>query len=130
MIDWAEAAPGLYLFCAVLAFSRWRFVRVRHRSEAIHHVGVDRRSLRRDRRGPGQGAGRPDGLPEGWCGRNVVVPTAEYVRLAAHYGFAPDFCHADDPAIERASWRTCAATPRRDLAVPLLTEAAIARRQR
>jgi hypothetical protein len=27
VIDWAEAAPGLYLFCAVLAFSRWRFVR-------------------------------------------------------------------------------------------------------
>ena len=26
MIDWAQAAPGLFLFCAVLAFSRWRFV--------------------------------------------------------------------------------------------------------
>lgn len=26
-IDWAGAAPGLFLFCAVLAFSRWRFVR-------------------------------------------------------------------------------------------------------
>ncbi len=27
VIDWAQAAPGLFLFCAVLAFSRWRFVR-------------------------------------------------------------------------------------------------------
>lgn len=27
VIDWAEAAPGLFVFCAVLAFSRWRFVR-------------------------------------------------------------------------------------------------------
>lgn len=26
MIDWAQAAPGLFLFCAVLAFSRRRFV--------------------------------------------------------------------------------------------------------
>ena len=26
VIDWAEAAPGLFLFCAVLACSRWRFV--------------------------------------------------------------------------------------------------------
>ena len=26
VIDWAQAAPGLFLFCAVLAFSRWRFV--------------------------------------------------------------------------------------------------------
>jgi transposase len=27
VIDWAEAAPGLFVFCAVLAYSRWRFVR-------------------------------------------------------------------------------------------------------
>jgi hypothetical protein len=26
VIDWTQAAPGLLLFCAVLAFSRWRFV--------------------------------------------------------------------------------------------------------
>jgi transposase len=26
VIDWPQAAPGLFLFCAVLAFSRWRFV--------------------------------------------------------------------------------------------------------
>ncbi|MEU0499425.1 hypothetical protein [Mycobacterium sp. NPDC006124] len=28
---------------------------------------------------------------------NAVVPTPDYVRLAGHYGFAPDFCHANDP---------------------------------
>ena len=28
---------------------------------------------------------------------NVVVPTADYVRFATHYGFRPDFCHANDP---------------------------------
>ena len=61
VIDWAEAAPGLFVFCAVLAFSRWRFVRVRHRSEGHHDAGVDRRGAGRDRRGPGEGAGRPDG---------------------------------------------------------------------
>ena len=26
VIHWAEATPGLFLFCAVLVFSRWRFV--------------------------------------------------------------------------------------------------------
>ena len=31
VIDWAEPAPGLFVFCAVLAFSRWRFVAVRRR---------------------------------------------------------------------------------------------------
>jgi hypothetical protein len=28
---------------------------------------------------------------------NVVVPTPDYVRLATHYGFRPDFCEAADP---------------------------------
>jgi transposase len=28
---------------------------------------------------------------------NVVVPTAEYVWFATHYGFRPDFCEAADP---------------------------------
>ena len=27
----------------------------------------------------------------------VVVPAAEYVRFAGHYGFRPDFCEAADP---------------------------------
>src|SRR6202011_6141067 len=27
VMDWAEAGPGLLVFCAVLAYSRWRFVR-------------------------------------------------------------------------------------------------------
>jgi hypothetical protein len=27
VIDWAQGEPRLFLFCAVLAFSRWRFVR-------------------------------------------------------------------------------------------------------
>ncbi len=28
----------------------------------------------------------------------VVVPTADYVRFATHYGFRPDFCEGADPA--------------------------------
>ena len=28
---------------------------------------------------------------------NVVVPTADYVRFATHYGFRPDFCNGADP---------------------------------
>ena len=27
----------------------------------------------------------------------MVVPTAEYVWFATHYGFRPDFCEAADP---------------------------------
>jgi hypothetical protein len=37
------------------------------------------------------------GCLKGGVVANVVVPTAEYVRFAAHYGFKPDFCEAADP---------------------------------
>ena len=53
--------------------------------------------LRDPRRGAEDGAGGPYGLPEIWGGRNVVVPTPDYVRFATHYGFRPDFCEAADP---------------------------------
>ncbi|OBI09216.1 transposase, partial [Mycolicibacter heraklionensis] len=56
---------------------------------------------------------------------NVVIPTAEYIRLAGHYGFAPDFCHAEDPQSKGVVENLCGYA-QRDLAVPLLTEAAIA----
>ncbi len=54
----------------------------------------------------------------------MVIPTAEYVRLAGHYGFAPDFCHAEDPQSKGVVENLCGYA-QRDLAVPLLTEAAI-----
>ncbi len=55
---------------------------------------------------------------------NVVVPTPDYVRLASHYGFAPDFCHAADPESKGIVENLCGYA-QRDLAVPLLTQAAV-----
>ena len=37
------------------------------------------------------------GCLKGGVVANKVVPTGEYVRFAAHYGFRPDFCEAADP---------------------------------
>lgn len=37
------------------------------------------------------------GCLKGGVVANVVVPTGDYVRFAAHYGFRPDFCEANDP---------------------------------
>ena len=37
------------------------------------------------------------GCLKGGVVANVVVPTADYVRFASHYGFRPDFCQAADP---------------------------------
>ncbi len=37
------------------------------------------------------------GCLKGGTVAGVVVPTADYVRFATHYGFRPDFCEGQDP---------------------------------
>lgn len=37
------------------------------------------------------------GCLKGGVVANKVIPTPEYVRFAAHYGFVPDFCEGHDP---------------------------------
>ncbi len=67
VIDWG-VIDGLHVFCAVLAWSRVRFVRFAEREDrddAGHARGV----LRGPRRRTSRGARRPDGLPRGWRGR-------------------------------------------------------------
>jgi transposase len=124
VIDWAQAAPGLFLFCAVLAFSRWRFVVFATDQKASTTLALIAEAF-----------GAIGGVPvrvladrmaclKGGVVANVVIPTAEYVRLAGHYGFAPDFCHASDPESKGIVENLCGYA-QRDLAVPLLTEAAI-----
>jgi transposase len=123
-IDRAQAAPGLLLFCAVLAFSPWRIVTLTSDqkasttlaliAEAFGAIGGVAARVLADR----------DGLPQGWRGRQRGHPSAEHVRLAGHYRVTPDFCHANDPQSKGIVEKLCGyAQP--DLAVPLLTEAAI-----
>ncbi|MCA2338845.1 IS21-like element IS1612 family transposase, partial [Mycobacterium avium] len=57
-----------------------------------------------------------------------VVPTPDYVRFASHYGFVPDFCHGADPQSKGIVENLCGYA-QDDLAVPLLTEAALAGEQ-
>jgi transposase len=88
---------GLKLFTAVLAWSRWRFVRftrdetlettLRLLAECFETAGGVPAVVLADRMG----------CLKGGVVANVVVPTAAYVRFAAHYGFRPDFCEAADP---------------------------------
>ena len=124
VIDWAQAAPGLFLFCAVLAFSRWRFVRFATDQTASTTLALIAEALA----GIGGVPARvlADGMAclKGGVVANVVVPTPDYVRLASHYGFAPDFCHANDPQSKGIVENLCGYA-QRDLAVPLLTQAAI-----
>jgi transposase len=88
---------GLKLFTAVLAWSRWRFVRftrdetlettLRLLAECFEALGGVPAVVLADRMG----------CLKGGVVANVVVPTAGYVRFATHYGFRPDFCEAADP---------------------------------
>ena len=48
---------------------------------------------------------------------NVVVPTADYVRFATHYGFRADFCEAADPETKGMVEALCGYV-QRDLVVP------------
>ena len=97
VFDWGEIGP-LFVFCAVLAWSRFRFVYFADNLGAqSHHGGVgrvhgdDRRRCRRpsltDRMG----------CLKGGTVAGLVVPTPDYVRFVTHYGTRPDFCEGADP---------------------------------
>jgi transposase len=96
VIDWGVEG-GLHVFCAVLAWSRVRFVRfaaderaattLALLAECFEVLGGVPRTVLADRMGC---------LKAGVVA-NVVVPTATYVRFATGYGFRPDFCEANDP---------------------------------
>ncbi len=125
VIDWAQAAPGLFLFCAVLAFSRWRFVRFATDQRASTTLALIAETLAAIGGVPARVLADRMACLKGGVVANVVVATPDYVRLASHYGFAPDFCHANDPQSKGIVEHLCGYA-QRDLAVPLLTEAAIA----
>jgi transposase len=124
VIDWAQAAPGLFLFCAVLAFSRWRFVRFATDQRASTTLALIAEALGAIGGVPARVLADRMACLKGGVVANVVVPTPEYVRVASHYGFAPDFCHAEDPESKGVVENLCGYAER-DLAVPLLTDAAI-----
>jgi hypothetical protein len=127
VFDWATVGPGLHLFCAVLAWSRWRFVAFAADekaattlgllAEALHAVGGVPAKLLTDRMA----------CLKGGVVANLVVPTPDYVRFAAHYGFSPDFCHAQDPE-SKGIVENLVGYAQRDLVVPLLTGAQLAGR--
>ena len=95
-IDWGEIGP-LFVFCAVAAWSRWRFVcfadnlraetTMAALAQCFEAMGGVPKTVLSDRMGCLKGA----------TVANVVVPTADYVRFANHYSFRPDFCEGADP---------------------------------
>jgi hypothetical protein len=96
VIDWG-AEGGLHVFCAVLAWSRFRFVRFAADERSETTLAMLAECFEVLGGVPGKVLADRMGCLKGGVVANVVVPTAEYVRFAAHYGFRPDFCEAADP---------------------------------
>ena len=94
--DWGEIGP-LFVFCAVLAWSRMRFVYFADNlgaeatmaalAECFEHLGGVPKTAFTDRMG----------CLKGDTVAGLVIPTPAYVRFATHYGFRPDFCEGADP---------------------------------
>jgi transposase len=96
VIDWG-AEGGLHVFCAVLAWSRARFVRFAADERSATTLAMLAECFEALGGVPGVVLADRMGCLKGGVAANVVVPTAEYVRFASHYRFRPDFCEAADP---------------------------------
>jgi transposase len=96
VIDWG-AEGGLHVFCAVLAWSRVRFVRFAADERAETTLAMLAQCLEVLGGVPGKVLADRMACLKGGVVANVVVPAPEYLRFAAHYGFKPDFCEANDP---------------------------------
>ena len=116
VIDWCTEG-GWQVFCAILPWSRWRFVRVardqkadttmRLLAECFEVMGGTPKVVLTDRMG----------CLKGGVVANVMIPTPEFVRFAAHFGFRPDFCEAADPESKGVIEAVCGYA-QRDLIVP------------
>jgi transposase len=116
VIDWG-VLDGLHVFCAVLAWSRVRFVRFADNeradttlamlAECFEVLGGVPKVVLADRMGC---------LKAGVVA-NLVVATADYVRFAMHYGFRPDFCNGADPE-SKGIVENLVGYSKRDLMIP------------
>ncbi|PFX05722.1 hypothetical protein CJ469_01140 [Nocardia farcinica] len=122
VIDWATLGAGLHLFCAVLAYSRWRFVAFATDERAATTLTLIAEALAAIGGVPTKVLADRMACLKGAVVANVVVPTPDYVRMATHYGFRPDFCHAADPE-SKGVVEHLVGYAQRDLVVPLLTDA-------
>jgi transposase len=97
VFDWGQLGP-LFVFCAVLAWSRFRFVSFADNlgaeatlsalAQCMETIGGVPKTLLTDRMG----------CLKATTVAGLVVPTPDYVRFATHYGTRPDFCLGADPA--------------------------------
>src|SRR4051794_29630096 len=93
----AEKSSLVHVFCAVLAWSRVRFVRFADDEKAATTLALLAECFETLGGVPKVVLADRMGCLKGGVVANVVVPTPDYVRFATHYRFRPDFCEAADP---------------------------------
>ena len=118
VIDWGSLG-GLHVFCAVLAWSRFRFVRFARDERAETTLAMLAECFDVLGGVPGKVLADRMGCLKGGVVvvANVVVPAGQYVRFASHYGFRPDFCEAADPE-SKGIVENLVGYAKRDLMIP------------
>lgn len=96
VVDWGEIGP-LSVFCAVVAWSRWRFVCFADNQRAETTMACLAQCFEAMGGVPATVLTDRMGCLKGGTVAGLVIPTPDYVRFATHYGFRPDFCEGDDP---------------------------------
>lgn len=98
VIDWGTIpGTGIKVFCAVLAWSRIRFVRFARDETAATTFTLLAECFEVLAGVPAKVLADRMGCLKAGTVAGVVIPTPDYVRFATHYRFSPDFCRPADP---------------------------------
>lgn len=123
VIDWGVIA-GVHVFCAVLAWSRVRFVRFAADEKAATTLAMLAECFEALGGVPKVVLADRMGCLKGGVVANRVVPTSDYVRFATHYRYRPDFCEGHDPQ-SKGIVENLVGYGKEDLLGPLLVELAL-----
>jgi transposase len=123
VIDWGVIA-GVHVFCAVLAWSRFRFVRFAPDEKAATTLSMLAECFEALGGVPKVVLADRMGCLKGGVVANRVVPTPDFVRFATHYRFRPDFCEGGDPE-SKGIVENLVGYGKDDLLRPLLLEHAL-----
>ena len=123
VIDWG-VLDGLHVFCAVLAYSRVRFVRFAADERAVTTMAMLAECFEALGGVPKVVLADRMACLKGGVVADVVVPTPDYVRFATHYRFRPDFCHGYDPA-SKGIVENLVGYAKSDLMIPLAAEGGV-----
>lgn len=96
VIDWAEEG-GRHMFCAVLAWSRYRFVRFGADQTRETTLALLTECFEELEGVPAVVLTDRMACLRAGIVANVVVPHPDYVQFATYFGFKADFCEGADP---------------------------------